>query len=627
MADIRVYQQSIDVLGQLDTPDLRVYQQSIDVLGQIDTPDLRVYQQSIDVLGQIDAPGLQVSQQNVQVLGTKSGDARVSRVYLERLVAWVPGDNVYERSVLSSLSMSDASRYSPRKLPVTDPLALTATPLYIGPIDVVASNTLSFTGTARLAGTISTSASSTLTFTDAIVQSGTIPLDVTQILAFGSFADTDTKIRGVLDVLELTETVSVEQLKVVEQTLSLSQTAIGDNGKTASNTLVFGQTATVRTSKHIQSVEHSLSFSESDTVYPHYGRAEHTLDLSQTVVYNIPTSLSVSHALIESEWQEIDDEWVLVYSGLSDSVSLAGGSSTKSNIDYIQWGETIDVVRIQVNATAVNAISDLVITDVASTGLTESVSQTLTLTQTTTATLTTTASSSLTLTDAAGILKVLNLSVTSNLDINAAFELIPDDTEVCSYDPTIGSSTDQDNPVPRPLSSPFDVSRQSIITLSHPWTEPTNSITLRVPELGNKNIIEVQRINRKTRGGTLIVWSDPQWPRNEKMVVDIKALTESKATDLLAFISLTLGKEFGYTDWENNTHKAVLLNPSTAITRGGTCKLSASLEFEITRTDPSWTGYTELDITQSVGLTHINGAPITFVDTLPLQQSSGVVLI
>ncbi len=627
MADIRVYQQSIDVLGQLDTPDLRVYQQSIDVLGQIDTPDLRVYQQSIDVLGQIDKPGLQVSQQNIQVLGTKSGDARVSRVYLERLVAWVPGDSVHEKSESSSLSLTDAARHSPRKLPVTDPLEFTSDPGYIGPIDVVASNTLSFTGTARLAGTISVSASSTLTFTDAIVQSGTIPLDVEQALGFDSYADTDTKIRDTVDYLVLTQTVSVEQLKVVEHTLSLSQTAIGDNGKLVSSDLVFGQTATVRTSKHTESVEHALAFSESDTVYPHYGRAEHTLDLSQTVVYNIPTSLSVSHALIESEWQEIDDEWILVYSGLSDTVSLSGGFSTKSNTDYIQWGETIDVVRIQVNATAVNAISDLVLTDSANIGLTESVSQTLSLTQSTTETLTTTANSSLAITDSAGILKILNLSVTSNLDINAAFELLPDDTEVCSYDPSIGSSTDIYNPVPRPLSSTFDVSRQDIITLAYPWTSPTNSIILRVPELGNKNIVEVQRINRKSRGGTLIVWSDPQWPKNEKMTIEIKALTESKATDLLSFIALTLGKEFGYTDWENNTHKAVLLNPATAITRGGTCKLSASLEFEITRTDPSWTGYTVLDITQSVGLIHIDGAPITFVDTLPLQQSSGVVLI
>ncbi len=333
----------------------------------------------------------------------------------------------------------------------------------------------------------------------------------------------------------------------------------------------------------------------------------------------------MEHELITETVTIVDGEFVVTYSGLSDSVSLAESTRSTSNTDYLQWFETIAMTRIQVNATAVNAISDLLLTDSASTSIAESVEQTLTLTQTTTENITTIANSTLALIDAASVLRVLNLSVTSELGIQGAFELTPDDTEVCTYDPSIGSSTDPTNPVPRPLSSSFTISRQSTIMLAYPWTSPSNTITLRVPELGNRNIVELQRINRKTRGGTLIVWSESQWPKNERMLVEIKAMTEAKATELLTFIALTLGQEFGYTDWENNTHKVVLLNPDTAIQRDGICKMSASLDFEVTRSDPAWTEEDTLDLIQTVGLTHTLGEPILFVDTIPLQQTTSYV--
>ncbi len=626
MADIRVYQQSIDVIGVLDTPDLRVYQQAIDVIGTPDAVDLRVYQQAIDVIGTPDAPGLQISQQNIQVLGTKTGDARVSRIYLERLVSWVPGDSTYERGVTDTPSFTDAARYSPRKLPVTDTLTLSDTPLYIGPIDLTASSTLSFTDAARLAGTISVSASSTLTFTDSIVQSGTIPLSVEQTLTTIQFADTSEKIRILIDPLSLTQAASANWIKVVEQPLTLVQTAIGDVGKFVQDSLVLSQEATVRASKHIQSVTHTVSLAESNSVYPHYGRAEHTLDFTQTIAYNIPTSLSVEHELITSEYEIVDGDLVLVYSGLSDEATVQIDLSL-SNIDYIQWGIAINVVLIQVNAISVAASSNLLITDRGTTSIHEEVGDSLSFSQSTTEVLTTTASNILTITDEAVGNKTLNLSIISSLDINAAFELIPQDEETCTYDPSIGSSTSTSNPVPRPLSSSFSISRQDDITLEYPWTSPTNSITLRVPELGNRNIVELQRINRRTRGGTLIVWSDPQWPKNEHFVIDIKALTEAKSTELKAFIVLTIGKEIGYTDWENNKYKAVLLNPDTAIKRDGICKMSANLEFEVTRNDPAWTAYNSLSISQTVNFNHVYGEPTSVIDTLPLQQETSLVIL
>ena len=47
----------------------------------------------------------------------------------------------------------------------------------------------------------------------------------------------------------------------------------------------------------------------------------------------------------------------------------------------------------------------------------------------------------------------------------------------------------------------------------YPVVSPTVSVTLRSPELGNKDRLQFNRISRETRGGTLIVFADPMWPK------------------------------------------------------------------------------------------------------------------
>jgi hypothetical protein len=66
------------------------------------------------------------------------------------------------------------------------------------------------------------------------------------------------------------------------------------------------------------------------------------------------------------------------------------------------------------------------------------------------------------------------------------------------------------------------------------------------------------------------------------MVIDVRGMSETKAQELLTFITASLGHEIGITDWEGQTLRAVHMNPDSPITRNKTCDNMAALEFEIT---------------------------------------------
>ena len=118
-------------------------------------------------------------------------------------------------------------------------------------------------------------------------------------------------------------------------------------------------------------------------------------------------------------------------------------------------------------------------------------------------------------------------------------------------------------------------------TFLYPAVTPSDTLTLRSPELGNKDRLSFNRISRETRGGTLVVYADPIWPKTQVQVLSFTGLTETQAADLLNFMSNHLGLEIGFVDWERRLWKGIITNPTDAVTQDGRgAMFSASLEFE-----------------------------------------------
>ena len=84
----------------------------------------------------------------------------------------------------------------------------------------------------------------------------------------------------------------------------------------------------------------------------------------------------------------------------------------------------------------------------------------------------------------------------------------------------------------------------------YPVVSPTVSLPLRSPEFNNKDRLQFHRISRETRGGTLIVFADPMWPKVETQVLTFTGLSRTQSQALLGFIQAYFGLEVGFVDWE-----------------------------------------------------------------------------
>ena len=110
---------------------------------------------------------------------------------------------------------------------------------------------------------------------------------------------------------------------------------------------------------------------------------------------------------------------------------------------------------------------------------------------------------------------------------------------------------------------------------------PTVSLPLRSPEFNNKDRLQFHRISRETRGGTLIVFADPMWPKVETQVLTFTGLSRTQSQALLGFIQAYLGLEVGFVDWEGRYWKGIITHTTDPVVQDGRGAMyTASLEFE-----------------------------------------------
>jgi len=127
------------------------------------------------------------------------------------------------------------------------------------------------------------------------------------------------------------------------------------------------------------------------------------------------------------------------------------------------------------------------------------------------------------------------------------------------------------------------------IQLLYPATgTTTDSITLRAPNLGNKDRLTFNRISRETRGGTLIVYADPIWPKIQTLALTFSGLRSTEVQELLQFLGDHLGQQIGLLDWEHRHWTGVVMTPDDPVVQDDKDSFSASFEFE-GELDPDWT--------------------------------------
>jgi hypothetical protein len=133
----------------------------------------------------------------------------------------------------------------------------------------------------------------------------------------------------------------------------------------------------------------------------------------------------------------------------------------------------------------------------------------------------------------------------------------------------------------------------------------TEEVTLRKPEMDNRDRNAYTRISEETRGGKLIVYADPDWPKVRTLAVTVVGLTETKVDELQTFMQATVGEEIGITDWEGRLWKGFITNPNEPATQDGKAMWTISFEFQGEILDVEQPGNEDgngmaINITQSV---------------------------
>ena len=311
--------------------------------------------------------------------------------------------------------------------------------------------------------------------------------------------------------------------------------------------------------------------------------AQSFLALTQTEVTARPWYLSVESPLqtITEQYDPQADAIVPTIEGLQDAASVALPRSLTIN-QPIPLGQAASVVKVKATAIDVSAESVLDLLGEIRTNQLGNAGTWLAFTQSAAVDTCKLVRSVLALTAEAAVARSGQRGAISALGLHqsATYYLVSAGV-LQRYHPFVGTGEVGALAAPplalegpRPgVTAPFQ--------LVYPATGPvTDSVTLRAPNLGNKDRLGFNRVLRETRGGTLIVFADPMWPKIQTLVVNFSGLRSDQAQQLLTFLETHLGEEVGVYDWEHRYWTGVITTPTEPVVQDGRDSFSASFEFE-----------------------------------------------
>jgi len=150
-----------------------------------------------------------------------------------------------------------------------------------------------------------------------------------------------------------------------------------------------------------------------------------------------------------------------------------------------------------------------------------------------------------------------------------------------SFNPFIGEDTVnskiQDE---NPPKTQIDFANRKFL-MYYPGTgERTSTVELRAPELDNRDRLAFTRVNQETRGGYLIVFSDPNWPKITTLIFTFVALKKSEIDEIQTFFENYLGLEVGITDWEGREWLGIITDPDQPASEDGRGQWTISFTLE-----------------------------------------------
>lgn len=401
----------------------------------------------------------------------------------------------------------------------------------------------------------------------------------------------------------------------------------------ASNTLTLTQQA-LRAGRFSASASNTLVLTQTDAVQsPISLTASNTLSLTQNSSSGLLTRSAYNELTLTQLAQPASEVGLTAGNTLNLTQSAAPGLLTRSAYNELELSQSGSTAFISIDAIVLTASNTLTLTQsnnrihCLATAIALTGSSTLTLTQNAIFPIELTANSALVLAQSSSAnpgksgTSVLELtqtvianhwrSLTASNTLNLEHGVtavqfrngipitnISGDCDITrQYFPIAGSDTTYLRPVPPAVEIKNDV------VLYYPSTGPecqaTDLITLRTPNFGDRDQTSYNRINRESRGGTLQIFRDPTWPKQQTLLMDFSALKDSIVPDILTFLETTLGQKISFRDWNGRLWTGVIINPDTAIVDQGVDRNDLALEIAVDQVTLELRACNTLNLTQS----------------------------
>jgi len=372
----------------------------------------------------------------------------------------------------------------------------------------------------------------------------------------------------------------------VEAENTLTFTDLAERGiyyRTLAHNLTLSTSAIVFRSTSVSAIS-TLAFDQLATSNQKFPQATSTLTFGQTIAVIRPWYLSVTTPLVETTTQFDYDTFsmiTVILSGLDSTATVASFQTTQNVQSWLDLNsQNANGYILRADAIAADADNTLSMSVEAIVNQTADASNTLAMTASASAQTGIPAEVNLALDSVASALLSRSVSASSTITITETVRFKTSSPDLCNYEPLIGSTTDPDAPTPPPSTLPA-ASELTGFRLIFPSTSmATDELVLRAPNLGDLNRLAFDRINRETRGGTLVIFADTIWPKVETLVLQFSVLTKEEAYALLTFMDAHLGQEIRLIDWEHRAWKGVITNPQDPIVEDRRNSFTASFEFE-----------------------------------------------
>ncbi len=336
-----------------------------------------------------------------------------------------------------------------------------------------------------------------------------------------------------------------------------------------------------------ESVADSLTITDVATTSgktPINVRATDTLKLADATGAIMPIYLSVVDALQTVVQYAFDPDTLdetPIYAGLQDAVSLNIEHGDQGLNDGLRIGDSARCGVVRPGGITASATDALTLHDSAARAHEAEATDALELGDMALGVDGTPGVDSLHIGDLASVSVVRSLSVTDHIVVEQSFVYILPYTLVKrDYHPFVGTGTNGD-PAPPP-STLIPNLKSGEFSLYYPPlpAAPADIVILRKPEFGNKDRLQFNRISRETRGGTLVVFADPMWPKTQTLVLTFAALKPFQAFNLQRFMETYIGLEIGLMDWEGRQWTGVIINPNDPVVQDSKYSFTGSFEFE-----------------------------------------------